>query len=98
LLLGDVVPFGAGRLVFLPFTQGPRGFVLSWSTINAFAAASLGVSEKRLMEFAMPMLHSLRITRALTSCLPAMCRFWASRTSGLHLLASLPADLSAETK
>jgi hypothetical protein len=59
LLLTDVVSLDAGRLVFLPFTHGPRGVVLSWSTINAFAAASLGVSTKRLMECAMPLLHSL---------------------------------------
>jgi hypothetical protein len=66
LSLCEVVSFDAGRPVFLPFTHGPRGFALSWSTINAFAAASLGVSTKRLMEFAMQLLRSLGIFLVLT--------------------------------
>jgi hypothetical protein len=70
LLLRDVLPLDAGRLVFLPFTHGPRGFVLIWSTINAFAAASRGVSKKRLMECAMPLLH-LFSKRACSHQLPA---------------------------
>ena len=57
--LCDDESFVAGRTVFLPFTHGPRGFVLSWSTIKAFSAASRGVSEKRLTECAISLLHSL---------------------------------------
>lgn len=59
LLLRGVEPFSTGRTVFLPFTHGPRGFVLSWSAIKAFSAASRGVSKNRLMECAMQLLRSL---------------------------------------
>jgi len=51
-------PLVGGRTVFLPFTHGPRGFVLSWSTIEAFSAASRGVSVKRLTGCAISLLHS----------------------------------------
>ena len=71
LSLCDVVFLVAGAPVFFPFTHGPRGFALSWSTINAFSAASLGVRTKRLIECAMPLLHSLVSVLVLASCLLA---------------------------
>ena len=70
LRLREVAALGTGRTIFLPFTQGPRGFVLSWSAIKAFAAASRGVSEKRLMGFAMPLLCSLGSVLVFTGYLP----------------------------
>jgi hypothetical protein len=56
-LVRDAVPFAFGRLIFLPFTHGPRGLTLIWSSINSFSAAWLGVSKKRLMMWVIPLLH-----------------------------------------
>lgn len=93
LLLCGVVSLGAGRPIFLPFTHGPRGLALSWSTINAFSSASRGVSTIRVMECAMSLLRSLRIILFSPADYPLCAAFWASRTAGLHPTSEVQTQL-----